>query len=76
MPVLHIVRACLCVSTLWGVGLTSNQAVMGSLFLSSTILLLKFVMSHSNFFLLKEGQLSVTGKTPLQALLYLLDGSI
>ena len=40
------VRAC--VSTLWDVGLTSDQAVMGWLFLSSTILLLKFVM---NFFL-------------------------
>ena len=29
---------------------------------------------HSHSFLLKEGQLSVTGKTSLQALLYPLDG--
>ena len=41
---LHIVQVC--VSTLWDVGLTSNQAVMGSLFLSSTILLLKWVMNN------------------------------
>ena len=34
------------------------------------------VYSHSHSFLLKEGQLSVTGKTPVQALLYLLDESI
>ena len=65
---------CLCVSTLWDVGLTSDQAVTSSLFPSSTILMLKLVMnyfySHSHSFLLK-GQLSVTGKTPLQALLYL-----
>ena len=74
MTVLH------CVSTLLDVGLTSDQAVTGSLFLSSANLLLKLVMnifySHFNSFLLNEGQLSVTGKTQLQALLYLLDGSI
>ena len=40
MPVLHIVRAFVCVSTLWDVGLTSDQAVTKSL--------LKLVM---NFFL-------------------------
>ena len=38
--------ACMCVSTLWDVGLTSYQAVTGSLFLSSTILLLKLVMNY------------------------------
>ena len=48
MPVLHIVPACVCVSTLWDVGLTSDQAVRGSLFLSSTILLLKLIL---NFYL-------------------------
>ena len=31
MPVLHIVCACVCVSTLWDVGLTSDQAVTSSL---------------------------------------------
>ena len=36
----------MCVSTLWDVGLTSDQAVTGSLFLSSTILLLKLVMNY------------------------------
>ena len=46
MPVLHIVRARMCVSTLWDVGLTSDQAVMSSLFLSSTILMLKLVMNY------------------------------
>ena len=46
MLVLHIVRACMCVSTLWDVVLTSDQAVTGSLFLSSTILLLKLVMNY------------------------------
>ena len=45
-PVLHIVRTCVCVSTLWDVGLTSDQAVMGSIFLSSTLLLLKLVMNY------------------------------
>ena len=45
MPVLHIVRACLSVSTLWDVGLTSDQAVTSSLFPSSTILMLKLVMN-------------------------------
>ena len=39
-------RVYVCVSTLWDVGLTSYQAVMGSLFLSSTILLLKLVMNN------------------------------
>ena len=34
------------VSTLWDVGLISDQAVTGSLFLSSTILLLKLVMNY------------------------------
>ena len=38
--------ACVCVWTLWDVGLTSDQAVTGSLFLSSTILLLKLVMNY------------------------------
>ena len=33
-------------STLWDVGLTSDYAVTGSLFLSSTILLLKLVMNY------------------------------
>ena len=46
MPVLHIVRACMCVSTLWGVGLTSDQAVTSSLFPSSSILMLKLVMNY------------------------------
>ena len=46
MPVLHTVPACLCVSTLWDVGLTSDQPVRGSLFLSSTILLLKLIMTY------------------------------
>ena len=46
MPVLHIVRVCVCVSTLWDVGLTSDQAVTCSLFPSSTILMLKFVMNY------------------------------
>ena len=46
MPVLHIVRACVRVSTLWVVGLTSDQAVTGSPFLSSTILLVKLVMNY------------------------------
>ena len=36
----------MCVSTLWDVGLISDQAVTGSLFLSSTILLLKLVMNY------------------------------
>ena len=44
MPVLHIVRAC--VSTLWDVGLTSDQAVTSWLFPSSTILMLKLVMNY------------------------------
>ena len=38
-------RACVCVSNVLDVGLTSDQAVKGSLFLSSTILLLKLVMN-------------------------------
>ena len=46
MPVLHIVHACVCVSTLWDVGLTSDQAVTSSLFPSSTILMLKLVMNY------------------------------
>ena len=46
MPVLHIVRSCVCVSTLWDVGLTSDQAVTSSLFPSSTILMLKLVMNY------------------------------
>ena len=46
MPVLHIVRAYVRVSTLWDVGLTRDQAVTGSLFLYSTILLLKLVMNY------------------------------
>ena len=49
MSVLHImracVRACVCVSTLWDVGLTSDQAVTSSLFPSSTTLMLKLVMN-------------------------------
>ena len=44
MPVLHIVRVC--VSTLWDVGLTSDQAVTSSLFPSSTTLMLKLVMNY------------------------------
>ena len=36
----------MCVSTLWDMGLISDQAVTGSLFLSSTILLLKLVMNY------------------------------
>ena len=40
------VRACVCVSTLWDVGLTSDQAVMSSLFPYSTILMLKLVMNY------------------------------
>ena len=36
----------MCVSTLWDVGLTSDQAVTGSLFLLSAILLLKLVMNY------------------------------
>ena len=35
-----------CVSTLWNMGLTSEQAVTSSLFLSSTILMLKLVMNY------------------------------
>ena len=35
-----------CVSTLWDVGLTSDQAVTSSLFPSSSILMLKSVMNH------------------------------
>ena len=46
MPVLHIVRAYMCVSTLWDVGLTSDQAVTSSLFPSSAILMLKLVMNY------------------------------
>ena len=46
MPVLHIVRVCVCVSTLWDVDLTSDQAVTGTLFLSSIILLLNLVMNY------------------------------
>ena len=72
--------ACVCVSTLWDVGLTSDQAVTGSLFLSSTILLLKLVMNYylqSFPFLLNERRAVVSyWQTPLQALLYLLDESI
>ena len=37
-------RACVC--QLWDVSLTSDQALTGSLFLSSTILLLKLVMNY------------------------------
>ena len=46
MQVLHIVLACVCVSTLWDVGLTSDQAVTSSLFPSSTILMLQLVMNY------------------------------
>ena len=46
MPVLHMVRACVRVSTLWDVGLTSDQVVTSSLFPSSTILILKLVMNY------------------------------
>ena len=46
MPVLHIVRACACVSTLCDVGLASDQAVTISLYPSSTILMLKLVMNY------------------------------
>ena len=46
MPVLHIVLACVCVLSLWNVGLTSDQAVTSSLFPSSTILMLKSVMNY------------------------------
>ena len=63
MPVLHIVRACVCVSTLWDVGLTSDQAVTSSLFPSSTILMLKLVMNYclqSFPFLLIEGRTVVS----------------
>ena len=40
------VRVCVCVSTLWDVGLTSDQAVTSSLFPSSTILMLNLVMNY------------------------------
>ena len=39
-------QSCMCVSTLWDVGLTSHQAVTSSLFPSSTILMLKLVMTY------------------------------
>ena len=39
-------RACVCVSTVWDVGLTSDQAVTSSLLPSSTILMLKLVMNY------------------------------
>ena len=38
--------SCVCVSTLWDVGLNRDQAATGSLFLSSTILLLSLVMNY------------------------------
>ena len=44
MPVLHVVRAC--VNSMGCGSDYSDQAVMGSLFLSSTILLLKLVMNY------------------------------
>ena len=71
-------RACVCVISVGCGSDYSDQAVTGSLFLSSTILLLKLVMNifYSQFHSLLKGQFSVTGKTQFQALLYLLDGSI
>ena len=78
MPVLHIVRACVCqLCGMWvwlAIRLSQVRSSCPAPFYcwnwSWTI-----IYSHSHSFLLKEGQLSVTGKTPLQALLYLLDGS-
>ena len=78
-PCISCVSACVCVSTLWDVGLTSDQAVTSSLFPSSTILTLKLVMNYflqSFSFLLIERRTVVSHRqNPLQALLYLLDGS-
>ena len=64
---------CVCVSTLLDVGLTSDQGHGFALPVQHHSIV---EIGHSHSFFLKEGQLSVTGKTPFQALLYLLDGSI